>query len=84
MMTFSDITTLLLDPIGLRSVVDEMVAPFADESIDKVAGASDRRFISRSIASRSSSSLQIPTRKASTNSMSSSPCQNRSRMFSSS
>jgi adenine phosphoribosyltransferase len=42
---YRDITTLLLDPAGLRSVVDEMVAPFAGESIDKVAGIEARGFI---------------------------------------
>jgi adenine phosphoribosyltransferase len=42
---FRDITTLFLDPRGLRMVVERLVEPFASESIDKVAGIEARGFI---------------------------------------
>jgi adenine phosphoribosyltransferase len=35
---FRDITTLLLDPQGLRGAVDELMLPFVNSSIDLVAG----------------------------------------------
>ena len=42
---FRDITTLLLDPEGLRSAVDGLLAPFTSTRIDKVAGVEARGFI---------------------------------------
>lgn len=42
---FRDITTLLLDPEGLRSAVDGLLAPFTGTRIDKVAGVEARGFI---------------------------------------
>lgn len=42
---FYDITTLLRDPTGFRSVVDVMSAPFLDDSIDIVVGVESRGFI---------------------------------------
>jgi len=42
---FRDITTLLLDPQGLRAAVDGLVLPFVDKHIDLVAGIEARGFI---------------------------------------
>lgn len=42
---FYDITTLLRDPAGFKSVVDVMSAPFYDQSIDIVVGIESRGFI---------------------------------------
>jgi adenine phosphoribosyltransferase len=42
---FYDITTLLRDPGGFRSVVDALVRPFEGQSIDVVVGIESRGFI---------------------------------------
>ena len=42
---FRDITTLLLDPEGLRGAVDGMLAAFSGARVDKVAGIEARGFI---------------------------------------
>ena len=42
---FYDITTLLQDPIGLRSAIDSIAGPFADQKIDLVVGIESRGFI---------------------------------------
>jgi len=42
---FRDITTLLLDPAGIRSAVEQLAAPFAGDRIQKVAGVEARGFI---------------------------------------
>ncbi len=42
---FRDITTLLLDPAGVRSAVTQLAAPFHDGQIQKVAGVEARGFI---------------------------------------
>ena len=42
---FRDITTLLLDPIGLRDSVSQLVEPFTDRKVDVVAGIEARGFI---------------------------------------
>jgi len=42
---FRDITTLLLDPDGVRSAVEQLAAPFAGGQIQKVAGVEARGFI---------------------------------------
>jgi adenine phosphoribosyltransferase len=42
---FRDITTLLLDPAGLRGAVDGLLAAFAGVRVDKVAGIEARGFI---------------------------------------
>ena len=42
---FRDITTLLLDPVGFRKLVDDLVQPFAGRRIDAVAGIEARGFI---------------------------------------
>jgi adenine phosphoribosyltransferase len=42
---FRDITTLLLDPDGVRSAVEQLAEPFGDGQIQKVAGVEARGFI---------------------------------------
>lgn len=42
---FRDITTLLLDPDGVRSVVAQLAEPFGGGQIQKVAGVEARGFI---------------------------------------
>jgi adenine phosphoribosyltransferase len=42
---FRDITTLLLDPAGIRSAVAQLADPFAGGQIEKVAGVEARGFI---------------------------------------
>lgn len=42
---FRDITTLLLDPAGVRAAVEQLAAPFGDARIQKVAGVEARGFI---------------------------------------
>ena len=42
---FRDITTLLLDPEGLRGAVDGLLAAFSGVRVDKVAGIEARGFI---------------------------------------
>lgn len=42
---FRDITTLLKDPVGFRIAIDELVARYAGQKIDKVVGIESRGFI---------------------------------------
>ena len=42
---FRDITTLLLDPAGVRSAVAQLAEPFGGDQIQKVAGVEARGFI---------------------------------------
>ena len=42
---FRDITTLLKDPAGFRTVIDELAKQFQNEKIDKIAGIEARGFI---------------------------------------
>ncbi|WP_292980137.1 adenine phosphoribosyltransferase [Nitrosomonas sp.] len=42
---FRDITTLLKDPVGLRTTIEEIVQRYRTEKIDKVAGIESRGFI---------------------------------------
>ncbi len=42
---FRDITTLLLDPVGVRAAVEQLAAPFEGQAIQKVAGVEARGFI---------------------------------------
>jgi adenine phosphoribosyltransferase len=42
---FRDITTLLLDPAGIRAAVGQLAEPFAGGQIEKVAGVEARGFI---------------------------------------
>ena len=42
---FYDITTLLMDPGGLRQAIDCLVDPYRDAAVDKVVGIESRGFI---------------------------------------
>lgn len=42
---FYDITTLLMDPGGLRQAIDCLVEPYRDAPVDKVVGIESRGFI---------------------------------------
>lgn len=42
---FRDVTTLIADPVGLRSSVDQMLRPFLTSDIDFVMGIEARGFI---------------------------------------
>ncbi|MEO8668296.1 MAG: adenine phosphoribosyltransferase [Bauldia sp.] len=42
---FRDITTLIADPVGLRSAIDGLVWPFLTQRIDHVVGIEARGFI---------------------------------------
>lgn len=42
---FRDVTTLIADPVGLRSSVDQLLRPFITTQIDFVAGIEARGFI---------------------------------------
>jgi len=42
---FRDITTLLKDPVGLRTTIQEIVKRYHETKIDKVAGIESRGFI---------------------------------------
>lgn len=44
-IVFKDITTLLKDPRGLKTLLEEMTKPFKDQSIDYVVGVESRGFI---------------------------------------
>jgi adenine phosphoribosyltransferase len=42
---FRDITTLLKDPVGFRTTIDELAKRYGDMKIDKIAGIESRGFI---------------------------------------
>jgi len=42
---FYDITTLLQDPVGLRTAIDSLAVPFKDQGIEIVVGIESRGFI---------------------------------------
>ncbi len=44
-IVFKDITPLLADPVGLKVVVDRMVAPHPPGSVDRVVGMEARGFL---------------------------------------
>jgi len=60
---FRDITTLLLDPIGFRKTIDELVQPHAGVPIDKVAGIEARGFILGGAVAHQLSVGFVPVRK---------------------
>ncbi|MEX2650401.1 MAG: adenine phosphoribosyltransferase [Alphaproteobacteria bacterium] len=62
-IVFRDITTLLLNPRGLRRVVDELVQPFVGERIDKVAGIEARGFILGGAVAHQLACGFVPVRK---------------------
>lgn len=60
---FRDITTLLLDPIGLRATIDGVLGAVDGMSIDKVAGIEARGFILGGSVARELGTGFIPVRK---------------------
>jgi len=60
---FRDITTLLLDPQGLRAAVDGLVLPFVDKHIDLVAGIEARGFILGGAVAHELGKGFVPVRK---------------------
>ena len=60
---FRDITTLLMDPVGFRKAVDELVQPYAGRRIDKVAGIEARGFILGGAVAHQLSTGFVPMRK---------------------
>ena len=60
---FRDITTLLLDPLGFRKIVDELVQAHAGQRVDKVAGIEARGFILGGAVAHQLSIGFIPVRK---------------------
>lgn len=60
---FRDITTLLLDPQGLRGAVDELVLPFVSMPLDLVAGIEARGFILGGAVAHALGKGFVPVRK---------------------
>ena len=60
---FRDITTLLLDPLGMRAVVEGLSRPFAGRAIDKVAGIEARGFILGGAVANALATGFVPVRK---------------------
>jgi len=60
---FRDITTLLLDPQGLRAAVEGLARPFAGRAIHKVAGIEARGFILGGAVASALASGFVPVRK---------------------
>lgn len=61
---FRDITTLLLDPDGLRDVIDTMVERYQDQNIDVVVGLEARGFILGGAVAYRLGKGFVPVRKA--------------------
>lgn len=60
---FRDVTTLFLDPRGFRLAVDQLLAPFVGQRIDKVAGLEARGFILGGAVAHQLSVGFVPVRK---------------------
>jgi adenine phosphoribosyltransferase len=60
---FRDVTTLLLDPQGLRGAVDGLMLPFVNSSIDLVAGIEARGFILGGAVAHELGKGFVPVRK---------------------
>ena len=60
---FRDITTLLLDPLGMRAAVEGLSRPFAGRAIDKVAGIEARGFILGGAVASALATGFVPVRK---------------------
>jgi adenine phosphoribosyltransferase len=60
---FRDITTLLGNPAAFRRTVDELVLPWADAKVDKVAGIEARGFILGGAVAHRLSAGFVPIRK---------------------
>ena len=60
---FRDVTTLFADPRGFRMCVDQLLAPYSGQPIDKVAGLEARGFILGGAVAHQLSTGFIPIRK---------------------
>ncbi|MDD9716667.1 adenine phosphoribosyltransferase [Dinoroseobacter sp. PD6] len=60
---FRDVTTLFADPRGFRIAVDQLLDPFVDVKIDKVAGLEARGFILGGAVAHQLSVGFVPIRK---------------------
>ena len=60
---FRDITTLLGDARAFRRAIDELVRPYADAKVDKVAGVEARGFILGGAVAHQLSAGFVPIRK---------------------
>ena len=60
---FRDVTTLFADPRGFRMCVDQLLAPYAGQPIDKVAGLEARGFIIGGAVAHQLSTGFVPIRK---------------------
>jgi adenine phosphoribosyltransferase len=63
-VTFRDITPLLGDAEAFRRAVDELAAPFRDQSIDRVVGVEARGFIPAAAIAYNLGAGFVPVRKA--------------------
>lgn len=61
---FRDITTLLKDPLGFRTVIDLFVEHYAGKRIDKIAGVEARGFIIGAALAHALGVGFVPIRKA--------------------
>ncbi|MFS4437215.1 adenine phosphoribosyltransferase [Paracoccaceae bacterium GXU_MW_L88] len=61
---FRDVTTLFANPRGFRICVDQLLAPYADDKIDKVVGLEARGFILGGAVAHQLSVGFVPIRKA--------------------
>ncbi|MEM9321043.1 MAG: adenine phosphoribosyltransferase [Pseudomonadota bacterium] len=61
---FRDVTTLFEDPRGFRLAIDQLLAPFVGQQIDKVAGLEARGFILGGAVAHQLSKGFVPIRKA--------------------
>ena len=60
---FYDITTLLRDPVGLKTTIDQLSAPYAGNGIDVVVGIESRGFILGAAVAERLGAGFIPIRK---------------------
>ena len=60
---FRDVTTLFADPRGFRMAVDQLLAPYAGQRIDAVAGLEARGFILGGAVAHQLSTGFVPIRK---------------------
>ena len=60
---FRDVTTLFADPRGFRICIDQLLAPYAGQRIDKVVGLEARGFILGGAVAHQLSTGFVPIRK---------------------
>src|SRR6201989_2128086 len=62
-INFYDITTMLKDPTGLKSVIEGLIAPYGSEKIDMVVGIEARGFIFAPAVAYALNAGFVPVRK---------------------